>query len=95
MKEKKPLHHSVCSSPPIKSPFQLSRLCSSFCLYSSLSNSHFSLFESPKLMPMLPLTSSLFWKYVSPAYVSFFALRLEVCGMRLKDRFLTHGGLAL
>lgn len=43
---------------------------------------------------MLPLTSLLFWKYASPSYV-FFPPRLEVCGMRLKDRFLTHGGLAL
>lgn len=54
-----------------------------------------SLSESPPLMPMLPLTSSLFLKYVSPACVLFFSPRLEVRGMRLKDRFLTHGGLAL
>lgn len=45
-----------------------------------------SLSEScPTLMPMLPLRSSLFWKYVSPACVLFFSPRLEVCGMRLKD----------
>lgn len=89
--KKKTLHHSVCSSPPIKAPFQL---CSSFCLYSTPIMPPLS--EScPTLMPMLPLRSSLFWKYVSPACVLFFSPRLEVCGMRLKDRFLTHGGLAL
>lgn len=40
------------------------------------------------MMMMLSLTGLLFWKHAHPLW-------LEVWGIGLKDRFLTHGGLAL
>lgn len=56
---------------------------------------------SPRLMLMLlfdkPVVLKMCWSFT---WILFFfntppSPRLEVCGMRLKDRFLTHGGLAL
>ena len=78
---------SVCSFHPLAPPFQH---------FLALLNSLTPIWPAQCDWLTLPLTS-LFWKYASPSRVFFFffVAKLEVCAMRLRDRFLTHGGLAL
>lgn len=91
----------LCSSllppPPLPPPSQLSRLSFQqfLAFLNSLSNSHFA--YSVTLTPSdadAPFDKPVILE-IFQSFICFFSPRLEVCGMRLKDSFLTHGGLAL